>query len=648
MKKDYWIDYWGYTALKLLGPLIRALPLFFSFFIGRRLGDLFYCLDGRHRAIAYSNIKRALGNNLSCRRIKKITRQFYQAYGQNFIEIFLIPRIDRAYIDKYVSFEGLPCIKDAIARGRGQIFLGVHAGSWELSSLFCMRFGVAYNIFVRNQRYPRLGQLLDSYRSQKGARMIKKENELRQLLRAFENNEAVGMSLDQGGREGMLLDFFGKDASFATGAVRLALKYNLAIVPTFNTRVRGPYLKFMLGPIFEVQRSGDIEDDLRSNLKRLVAFYEDCIRRYPKDYLWSYKVWKYSLKREILILSDGKTGHLRQSQALARIAGDYLASRGFTVNTTVREIRFRNRWKSFFLKLKALFSGRYSCQGCLCCLRNALNRDVYQSLTGKAPDVVISCGSSLAAVNWYLTRESLAKSIVIMKPSLVSSKKFDLMLLPQHDLPAVARNVVVTQGALNMVDVDYLRLQGQRLKQHLRGKMISEACIGVLFGGDSKGFSLEVPLVSKVIRQLKDAAEALGADILVTTSRRTSSEVEELVKDEFRGYPQCKLLVIASEENYDFAMGGILSLSSLLVVSPESISMISEAVNSARYVVVFEAGGLSPRHQRFLKTASENRHIYLSGVSSLASLISGLWKDKPAVSVWDDNKVAKEALEEVL
>ncbi len=648
MKKDSLIDYWGCIAVRILGPLIRSLPLGLSFFLGVRLGDLFYYLDARHRAVAYSNIRRALGDTVSPCRLRRITRDFYQAYGQNLIEIFLIPAIDQKYIDKHVTFEGLDYIKESIALGQGQIFLGVHAGSWELSSLFSLRLGLAYNIFVRNQRYPRLERLLNFYRTRKGARMIKKESQLRQLIEAFQRNEAVGMSLDQGGKDGILLDFFGKDASFATGAVRMALKYDLPIVPTFNTRTKGPYLRFMIGPVFKVTRSGDTDRDVRENLARLIAIYEGYIRKYPKDYLWSYKVWKYTSSKNILILSDGKTGHLRQSQSLAGITRDYLAQKGLSVNVATQELNFKDPRSAFFFKLGGLFFGKYNCQGCLWCLRNALTSDTYQRLMAHKPDIVISCGASLAGVNYLISRENLAKSLVIMRPSLVSAKKFNLVVVPEHDRPLRSKNAVITEGALNLIDDNYLKQQGEKLKQHLGATELGDFCLGVLLGGDSKGFCLSVSTVAVVIRRVKEAAEKFGADLLVSTSRRTSRQVEELVKKEFQHYPRAKFLVIASQDNPDFAVGGILALSQMLVISPESISMVSEAVKSKKYIVVFEAPGLGTKHRRFLDYFSRKNYIYLTPVSCLAWVVGDVWKEKPKINTLNDNLAVREALKKIL
>jgi len=625
---------------------VRALPLGLSFFLARRLGDLFYCLDSRHRAIVYANLKKAFGNALSASRLLNITRDFYQAYAQNLIEIFLIPRIDRAYVDKYVEIEGLDYIRDSITLGKGRILLGVHEGSWEISSAICLRLGFTYNIFVRNQRYPRLEQLLNFYRTQKGAQIIKKESELRQLILALEHNEAVGMSLDQGGKDGVLLDFFGKDASFATGAVKLALKYDIPIIPVFNTRVRGPHLKFFVGPVFKVTKSGDTDRDIRENLQRLIRIFEAHLRRYPKDYLWSYKVWKYSSSRNILILNDGKTGHLRQSQAVAGILRDYLAQKGMRVNLAVQEIRFKNPRRAFFFKIGSNFAGKYNCQHCLRCLRYALSAETHQALMSQQPDVVISCGSSLAAVNYLISRQDLAKSVVIMRPSLISARKFDLVVVPRHDRCPGANNTVITEGALNLVNETYLKQEGEKLINYLGG-MFGKSCIGVLLGGDSKGFRLGGPALTQAIRQIKEAAAKLDADILVSTSRRTSVEAEASVKNEFRGYPACKFLVIAGESNPEFAVGGILALSQMLVISPESISMVSEAAGSKKYVIVFESPGLGIKHRRFLDYFSRRNYIYLTPVPSLAGVIEDVWMKKPQLKSLNDNFLVREALEKI-
>lgn len=647
--KDSITDYLGFIVVKIIGFVVRILPLRLVVFLGALLGNLFYYLDPKHKSMAYSNIKSVMGPGLSLRQLKKLVKEFYRNFGKNIMDVFLLPRIDKKYLDKYISIEGLEYIKEAFKKGKGIIILPVHEGSWEISNIVAAnKFGVSYNVVVQDQKHPRLNRLLNSYRLKKGCKLISRRNQTRNIIEALKNNEAIGITLDQGGRSGTLVRFFSKEASFASGAIRLALKYDSALIPVFSYRLRGPRIKIIIKPAIKIKKSGDTEADVLENLSAIVPIFEELILKYPKEYLWFYKIWKYSNERDILILSDGKTGHLHQSQALSKIVDRYFRSKGIKTNISVEDVRFRGGFYRNAVTIASALSGRHHCQGCLWCLRKSLSGDVYKSLSLQKPDVIISCGSSVAPVNYILARENSAKSLVIMRPSVLSTKRFDLVVIPRHDNPFKRKNIAVTNGALNLIDEEYLDTCVSQIKQYLSGQNSEVLTIGLLLGGDAKGFRLSEDFVKNIIGQLKKSVEYLDAQILVTTSRRTSPEIEKIVKEEFRDYPKCKLLIIANENNFPFAFGGILGLSQIIVVSPESISMISEAISSKKYVITFKAQGLSGRHRSFLNYLAKNKYLYLSKTMVLAELIDTLQKNKPAVKPLGNEAVILEKLGKIL
>ncbi|MFA4853931.1 MAG: ELM1/GtrOC1 family putative glycosyltransferase [Candidatus Omnitrophota bacterium] len=634
MKQNLIADYLSCILFKAAGFFTYFMPLNLSLFIGRRLGDLIYLFDVRHRAIASANIRKAVSDKLDCGSGARITRKAYQAFGQNLIEISFIPRINKQYLEKYIHIENRDYIDAAFKRGKGVIFLAAHEGNWELSNIICANLGFPFVFFVRDQGFPRLNALLNSYRLTQGAKLIHKQAGVRQLIEALKENQAIGMTVDQGGRTGELVKFFGKEASMSTGAVKLALKYDCSIIPTFYTRTKGPYTKVILDQVYTVTKSGDAQKDLRENLQRLTGIYEKYIRLYPHEYLWTYKIWKYGKERELLILSDGKTGHLRQSESAAKLIIQQLSLRGIKTNLSIQEVRSRE--------------GR-------------------QGLMKFKPDIIISAGSSISVLNYRLARQSQAKSIVLMRPANLSLNKFDLAIIPEHDYPEgrglasdsqshwpkgrglASKNVVVVEGALNLIDADYLKEKSGRLKQSgfIKGNL-SSLCIGVLIGGSSKDFSISRRMISGVIGQIKKSAEELNADILISTSRRTPLEVEQVIKNEFGGYGRCKLMVIANQNNHPDVVGGILGYSSIIISSPESISMVSEAVSAGKYVVVFKADGLSRKHRRFLKNYQDKGYIYLEEAEGLADRIKEIWKNRPEVHVPEDNLKVAEALSKIL
>ena len=617
---------------------------------------MIYIFDRRHRAIAYANIRKTVSDNLDCASSARITRQSYQAFGQNLIEISIIPRVNKRYLGKYIYIENKEYAQEAFNRGKGVIFLIVHEGNWELSNIICANLDIPFVLFVRDQGFPRLNALLNYYRLKQGARIIHKDAGVRQLIDVLKNNQSIGMTTDQGGRKGQLVNFFGKEASMSTGAIKLALKHDCAIIPIFYTRIKGPYTKVILDQVFTVTRSVDYQNDLRQNLQRLISIYEKYIRQYPYEYLWTYKIYKYSKEREVLILSDTKTGHLRQSEGAAKLVSQQLTARGIKTQLSVQEIKFRSILSKFILNWICRFSGKYQGLGNgMRYLRYALTSESWQGLMSSKPDIIISAGGSISAVNYLLAKENQAKSVVLMRPAHLSLKKFNLVIIPKHDRspnpwpPGQNSNLVITEGALNIIDADYLNQKTKRLEQSglLKGPLLNP-CIGVLIGGNSKRFSLGPELIIDLAREIKKSAESLNAGILISTSRRSSCEVEGVIKNEFTNYARCKLLVISRQDNNPDVVGGILGLSSVIISSPESISMISEAVCAEKYVVVFNSGNLSAKHQRFLKNYQEKGYIYLEQIKDLPVRINQLLRNKPRINFPKDNLKVIEGLSKIL
>ena len=618
------------------------MPLGVCFYMGEVFGAILYRLDYKHQAIAYANIRRALGDKLSGYQIKKLVWEFYLNFGKNLLEIFLIPRINKEFIARHVEVQGREFIDQAFKKGKGVILLGVHAGSWEFSNCFSANLGFTLNLLVRDQKMPLLNNLLNSYRVSQGCVLIQRQNQTRALIEALKKNQAIGMTVDQGGKDGELVNFFGKSASMATGAIRIGLKHGAVILPAYYTRDRLRY-RIIFEPPFDLRE----DQSVLENLERLVPVYEKNISKYPKEYLWSYKIWKYSDQRNILILSDHKAGHLRQAESLAGIISESYAAKNIKVQINTIEIKTKK--VKFPYVLAGILAGRYSCQGCLWCLRTFLQPESYLALIKRSADIVISAGSSLAVINYIISRQNQARSIVVMRPGIFSARRFDLVITPEHDRMPKMTNIVETKGSLNPVDEKYLQVQSGKLitatgNQLKKGGLY----LGLLIGGDTKKFHLSKADIMASSKQIKQAAARLDAGILVTTSRRTSRETEQIIKAEFEQEPRCKLLIIANQKNLDCAVGGILGMSSLIITTPESISMISEAVSSGKYTLVFDLQGLKLRHRSFLKALAREQHIYLVKVNQLQKNIEEIWSKKPPFYDLGDRRKVAEALEKAL
>jgi mitochondrial fission protein ELM1 len=221
--------------------------------------------------------------------------------------------------------------------------------------------------------------------------------------------------------------------------------------------------------------------------------------------------------------------------------------------------------------------------------------------------------------------------------------------MSSHDKPPSRKNVAIIDGALNLIDDDYL---GSQARQLSRDSGISipfdQIYIGFLLGGNTRDFQLEADAVEQVLTGLKEAAAKSKAGLLVTTSRRTPVAVEAVVKSELAGCGCTKLVIIANEKNYSSAVGGILGLSRIVVVSGESISMISESVSSLKHVVVFKSKGISARHNIFLNNFSSKGYIHLVDARDVGRTVESLLRDPSRIKPLKDNQIVLESLRRIL
>lgn len=649
------IEYFLYINVRVLSFFICLLPIEFSLFMSRVWGVILYYLLPKRAKTCYLNLKLAFGESLSSWEKKKITRGVFKNLAMNFTELLYFPKIDLNYIKKHVKIVGREKVDEVLERKKGLVFLTAHFGNWEFSSLVGEFMGCSMVVLAREQKFKRLNNLLNTYRQRLGSKVVSRGKMMRDLLNSLRDNSSIGILGDQkAGTTGILVDFFSRPAFTPTGALTLSLHTGAGILPVFMTRERGSFHRLEIKDELIVNKN-----DQYGILKEFNGILEGYIREHPSLWLWLHRRWKGSPSKNILILSDGKVGHTNQAKAVAKIIGRLMEerARGFKgkagdelIKVKEVEVKFKNRFTKSLMSIFGLCSG-ICCNGCLGCLKFCLNSKNFQELSSFYADVVISCGSSLAPLNIMLARENRARNIVIMKPGLVSPSKFDLAIIPEHDRPVRKKNIAVTKTALNLIDDDSMREGAVNLQSGVRSLEQKKTRIGVLIGGESKSYTLTSELIAVVVDELIKAANGLSGELLVTTSRRTSSEVDTLIKERLLKHPLCPLLVIANEKNIEGTVAGILGLSDIVVVSGESISMISEALSSNKPVIVFETGKKSDRdtrHGQFLNSLKEKRYVVLVKPEDLFGEINRIYHITPVLQSTDDIKVISEAISRLI
>lgn len=239
----------------------------------------------------------------------------------------------------------------------------------------------------------------------------------------------------------------------------------------------------------------------------------------------------------VLILSDGKPGHLNQSLAFARLLG---------YAWEVREVTLAGR----YAKARSYFYDRLG-----------LARPGLFRIAGEIPPcgAVVSAGSNTYYANKVLARRLGVPAVAIMLPRGYRYD-FDLIVAQEHDQPPRRRNILPLPVNLSWVE-----------PQGLVKKLGERPCVALIIGGPSRHFRMDGDRLREQVGRIFDLFP--HADLLLTTSRRTPATVEAfLEKMPFR------YRIIYSLEPVN-PIPDFLGISDYVFVTEDSTSMISEAVS---------------------------------------------------------------------
>jgi mitochondrial fission protein ELM1 len=204
------------------------------------------------------------------------------------------------------------------------------------------------------------------------------------------------------------------------------------------------------------------------------------------------------------------------------------------------------------------------------------------------PDLLIACGR-LSVAPSIAIRRAAAKAcftVQLLDPRM-PAECFDLVAAPRHDRVS-GENVIATLGALHRVTPERLAAAAARFAASI--EHLPHPRVAVLIGGSSKRHRL----TPETAAALGDSLKALGAGLMVTASRRTGEANERLLRARLEG--AATVFWDGAGDNPYF---GYLALADAIVVTGDSVAMISEACATGKPVHVYDLPGGSAKFERF-------------------------------------------------
>jgi mitochondrial fission protein ELM1 len=275
---------------------------------------------------------------------------------------------------------------------------------------------------------------------------------------------------------------------------------------------------------------------------------------------------------QIWVISDGTAGMRLQAIAL----GEALIATDTTNQTSLADIISKPSWWLRHLpRLVALLPTG---------LLSFWLGEIGGRLSNDKPAIIITCGRRMAGTSIALNRLSKAhaagtRTIHIQDPRL-PPHYFDILIVPQHD-PARGANVITSLASLNRLDMSKIADAASQLDKKWRA--LPAPRVAVLLGGTNRRYGISAMMAKDMAKRLADFATKTGASLALIPSRRTPANLVTQLTTALGSLPYA---VMDQAENNPYP--GILGLVDAVIVTSDSVNMISEATITGLPVLIAE------------------------------------------------------------
>jgi Kdo2-lipid IVA lauroyltransferase/acyltransferase len=200
------------------------------------------------------------------------------------------------FLDKFRSgeleFKGREIVEATL--GKGAVFIGGHFTNWEVTTLCLAQTDPTCHFTYRPANNPIIDRYIVETRAAFGLTLqaAKGKEGGMGLLRSLKKGRSVALMNDQKYNKGLAVPFFGYDCMTADGPTRLALKFNVPLIPITGRRIEGTRFVATAYPAIPLDYDNpDSEQTVFDGVKRINEFMEARVREAPAQWFWAHRRW---------------------------------------------------------------------------------------------------------------------------------------------------------------------------------------------------------------------------------------------------------------------------------------------------------------------------------------------------------------------
>ena len=281
-----------YFLLRFFCALVNVIPYALAMALARGFGWIGFHVVRFKRARTLERI-RSVFPEKSPRECRVIAVRSLQNVLQTGVEMMRAPKLDRAWMDRYVKdgshYKGL--LQEFVDEGKGVVIMVPHSGNWYMAAWAMAKYGLPLFAIAARQRNPKLNAWMN--RQYGDIEVLDRDNRstLIQIHQRLRDGRAFAILPDLRVRNpDVEVDFLGGRANVSHAGAAFAVNSGCPIVLAVMTRENGRHVFHYLKAL-RPDPAADKKEETRRLTREALKLLSDEIVKHPGDWYWYNKRW---------------------------------------------------------------------------------------------------------------------------------------------------------------------------------------------------------------------------------------------------------------------------------------------------------------------------------------------------------------------
>jgi phosphatidylinositol dimannoside acyltransferase len=284
----------SYAAYRSVEKAAMALPEAW----GRRLfdlgGQLGYHVALRARRVVAENLSRVLGKDPRSPLVQAAVQEAFRSYARYWFEAFRVRVLsDREFLARY-RVEGGEHLEAAEEAGRGAVLALPHIGNYDAAGRWVHASGHRITAVAELLKPDRLFELFLQHRRELGMNIVPLYNSRtvgEELMKLLSQNHFIALVSERDLKgKGLKVEMFGEERRMPAGPAMLSLAAGVPLLPCACYDLEDGW-RIVIRPPLEIERSGDMREDVKALTRKLASVFERDIAAAPTQWHMFQPAW---------------------------------------------------------------------------------------------------------------------------------------------------------------------------------------------------------------------------------------------------------------------------------------------------------------------------------------------------------------------